>query len=162
MQNEAVDPSSGVVYVQTNEPERNRVLAFRRADDGTLTPSGAYETGGAGDGKPHLTSEGSVALTGDRRYLLVTNASSGDMSVFTAGEAGLSLVQTAATGRAPKSSTEHEGLVYVLNTGDPSLTGFRLTGQDVEPLADSTRLLAADTDPAQVGFSPDGSTIVVT
>ena len=162
MQNEAVDPSSGVVYVQTNEPERNRVLAFRRADDGTLTLSGAYETGGAGDGKPHLTSEGSVALTGDRRYLLVTNASSGDMSVFTAGEAGPSLVQTAATGRAPKSSTEHEGLVYVLNTGDPSLTGFRLTGQDVEPLADSARRLAADTDPAQVGFSPDGSTIVVT
>ena len=67
MRNEPVDQNSSFVYVQTNEPERNRILAFRRADDGTLTPSGAYETGGTGDGKPHLTSQGSVVLTGDRR-----------------------------------------------------------------------------------------------
>jgi 6-phosphogluconolactonase len=162
MRNEAVDANSGFVYVQTNEPERNRVLAFTRAGDGTLTPSGAYETGGAGDGKPHFTSQGSVVLTGDGRYLLVTNVSSGDMSVFTAGEAGPTVVQTVPTGSAPKSSAEHEGLVYVLNAGDPSLTGFRLSGREVEPLADSTRRLAADTDPAQVGISPDGATVVVT
>ena len=72
MQNEAADMGAGFVYVQTNEPERNRLLAFRRADDGTLTPAGDYETGGAGDGKPHLTSQGSVVPTGDGRYLLVT------------------------------------------------------------------------------------------
>jgi 6-phosphogluconolactonase len=162
MRDEAVDPNSGFVYMQTNEPERNRVLAFKRAGDGTLTPSGAYETGGAGDGTPHLTSQGSVVLTGDGRYLLVTNTSSGDMSVFAVGEDGLSLVQKVATGNAPKSSAEHEGLIYVLNTGDPSLTGFRLSGQEVEPLAGSTRELAAGTDPAQIGFSPDGATLVVT
>jgi 6-phosphogluconolactonase (cycloisomerase 2 family) len=162
MQAETRDPKSGFLYTQTNEPERNRVLAFERAGDGTLTPMGAYETGGAGDGKPHLTSQGSVVLTGDGRYLLVTNASSGDTSVFTLGEDGPSLLRTVATGSAPKSSAEHEGLVYVLNTGDPSLTGFRLIGGEVEPLAGSTRQLAPDTDPAQVGFSPDGGTVVVT
>jgi hypothetical protein len=36
MQNEAAGPGAGFVYVQTNEPERNRVLAFRRAGDGTV------------------------------------------------------------------------------------------------------------------------------
>jgi 6-phosphogluconolactonase len=84
------------------------------------------------------------------------------MSVFTLGNDGPSLVQTVATGSAPKSVTEHDGLFYVLNTGDPSLTGFRLNGREVEPLADSTHKLAADADPAQVGFSPDGTRLVVT
>ena len=63
MRNEAADMGAEFVYVQTNEAERNRLLAFRRADDGTLTPA---------DGKPHLTSQGSVVPTGDGRYLLVT------------------------------------------------------------------------------------------
>jgi hypothetical protein len=45
MQNETVDPNAGFVYTQTNEPVRNRLLAFKRASDGTLTPSDAYETG---------------------------------------------------------------------------------------------------------------------
>jgi len=35
MKNEASGPGAGFVYVQANEPERNRVLAFRRAGDGT-------------------------------------------------------------------------------------------------------------------------------
>ena len=84
---------------------------------------------------PHLTSQGSVVLSGAGRYLLVTNTSSGDLSVFAVGQGGLSLVETVATGRAPKSAAEHGGLVYVLNTGEPSLAGFRLGGWKVRPLA---------------------------
>jgi 6-phosphogluconolactonase (cycloisomerase 2 family) len=162
MQNDAADMGAGFVYVQTNESERNRVLAFRRAGDGTLTAAGGYETGGAGDGKPHLTSQGSVILSGDGRYLLVMNAASGDLSVFAVGPDGLSLVEAAAAGRAPKSVAEHAGLVYVLNTGEPSVTGFLLGDAGLQPLAGSVRELAADTDPAQVGFSPDGAMLVVT
>lgn len=162
MQNRAAGPGAGFVYMQTNEPERNRLLAFRRASDGRLTSAGAHETGGAGDGKPHLTSQGSVVLTGDGRYLLVTNAASGDLSVFAVGPDGLTLVKTVATGRAPKSAAEHGGLVYVLNTGEPSLAGFRLSSAKIQPLAGSARELAAGTDPAQVGFGPDGAALVVT
>ena len=153
MQNEAVGPGAGFVYMQTNEAERNRVLAFRRAGDGTLTPAGAHETGGAGDGKPHLTSQGSVMLTGDGRYLLVTNTASGDLSVFAVGPDGPSLVETVATGRAPKSAAEHGGLVYVLNTGEPSLAGFRLDGAKIQPLAGSMREFAGDTDPVPLEYS---------
>ena len=50
----------------------------------------------------------------------------------------------------------------MLNTGEPSLAGFRLSGWKVQPLAGSRRELAAGTDPAQVGFSPDGARLVVT
>lgn len=148
------------VYVQTNEQD-NHVIAFRRADDGSLTRLGAFSTGGAGDGSPHLTSQGSVVLSGDGR-LLVANAASGDVSVFATGTAGPELIGTTPTGAAPKSIAVRGGLVYVLNTGDPSLAGFRLDEHGLEPLDGSRRDLPAGSDPAQAGFSPDGSALVVT
>jgi 6-phosphogluconolactonase len=150
------------VYVQTNEPD-NEVVAFRRGSDGALESLGAYRTGGAGDGVPHLTSQGSVLLTGDGRHLLVTNAGSGDLSVFGVADNGLELLATEPTGgAAPKSVAEHEGLVYVLNTGTPSITGFRLGRAGLESLAGSQRSLPSDADPAQIGFRPDGAVLVVT
>lgn len=147
------------VFVQTNEAESNRVFAFSRADDGTLTKLGEYATGGAGDGAPHLTSQGSVVLSRDGRQLLVTNAGSGDVSVFAVEQDGLRLVRTVPTGAAPKSVAEHGGNVAVLNTGAPSLALFRLGEAGLA--AQGTIMLAAG-DPAQVGFGPDGSTLVVT
>ena len=33
------------VYIQSNEPEGNRVLAFRRDPDGTLVQRGTFATG---------------------------------------------------------------------------------------------------------------------
>jgi 6-phosphogluconolactonase len=148
----------GAVYVQTNESDGNRVIAFRREQDGTLAELGTYATGGRGDGVPHLTSQGSVVLTGDRSHVLVTNAGSGDVSVFAVGAAGLELVGSPATGAAPKSVAEHDGVVYVLNTGEPSLAGLRLGASAVSWRHE----LPAGSDPAQVGFSPDGSVLVVT
>lgn len=150
------------VYVQTNEPGENRIVAYSRAADGSLTELGAYTTGGAGDGVAHLTSQGSVALTGDRRHLLVTNAGSGDVSLFAVTPDGPSLTHTIATGPAPKSVAEHEGLVYVLNTGRPEIVGLRIGATGLEALADSARSLAPDSDPAQIGFTPDGAALVVT
>src|SRR5262245_13271783 len=146
------------VYVQTNDANGNRVLAFRRAPDGSLSELGEYPTGGVGDGSPHLTSQGSVVLTGDSSRLLVTNAGSGDLTVFAVGPEGLALVDTVATGEAPKSVAVHGEIVYVLNTGRPSLVGLRL--DNLERLGETE--LAAESDPAQVGFVPDGSSIVVT
>ncbi len=149
------------VFIQTNEADANRVIVFERGDDGALTQVASLATGGKGDGVPHLTSQGSVVLTQDGAHLLVTNAGSGDVSMLAAGKED-DPVQVARTGTAPKSVAEHAGLVYVLNTGDPSLAGFRLSAEGLEPLEDSRRELAADADPAQVGFSPDGSALLVT
>jgi len=72
------------------------------------------------------------------------------------------LVQTIATGSAPKSIAEHAGLVYVLNTGGPSIVGFRIADGRLGPVAGATRPLADGSDPAQIGFTPDGSALVVT
>ena len=123
------------VFVQTNELDSNHVIAFRREPSGTLTTLGRYPTGGAGSGSPHLPSQGSVVLSGDRNSLLVANAGSGDISAFAVAEDGLSLTQTITTGDSPRSIAEHAGLVYVLNTGTPSLAGFRLDAHGLTELA---------------------------
>jgi 6-phosphogluconolactonase len=156
------DQQDGSVYTQTNESVGNRLMVFERGMGGALTPAGSLPTGGAGDGIPHVTSQGSVMLTGDRRHLLVTNAGSGDLSVFAVGDGVPSLLQRAAAGGAPKSVTEHRGLVYVLNTDPPSVNGFRMRGETIEPLDGSERVLPAESDPAQVGLSPDGRSLVIT
>jgi 6-phosphogluconolactonase len=150
------------VYVQTNEANGNRLLAFGRRDDGTLDPRGAVETGGRGDGVPHLTSQGSVVLAGGGRHLLVTNSGSGDVSLLALGDGPPQLLGTFASGPAPKSVAAHGDLVYVLNTGDASLAGFRLGDGRLDPLPGSRRELGAGADPAEVGLSPDGSKLVVT
>jgi len=97
--------ASGAVYVQTNAAP-NEVITFRRADDGSLDLIGSVATGGDGDGTPHLTSQGSVALTRDGRYLLVTNAASDDLSVFSvAADGSIELRERVHTGLPRRAST---------------------------------------------------------
>ncbi|MFL6100336.1 MAG: lactonase family protein [Actinomycetales bacterium] len=150
------------VFVQTNDVSANQVLAFRRREDGSLDELDAVATGGVGLGAPHLTSQGSVLVTGDGAHLLVANAGSDDIAVFALEEAGPRLIQTIDAGGRPTSVTEHEGLVYVLVTAEPAVVGFRLGTQGLEPIDESRRVLAVGADPAQVGFSPDGATLLVT
>jgi 6-phosphogluconolactonase (cycloisomerase 2 family) len=154
--------TDGAVYVQTNETQ-NRVIGFRRGPDGALSPGPAHETGGAGDGERHLTSQGSVALSTDGGFLLVTNVASNDVSLFEVeANGGLVLLGRTPVGPAPKSVAEHGGLVYVLATGGPTVTGFRLGERGLEPIVGAEQTLSSGADPAQVGFTPDGSTLIVT
>ena len=151
------------VYVQTNDADRNEVIAFERSGDGRLTQLGRYETGGRGTGEPHLASQSSVVLSGDGAGLLVANAGSDEVSLFAVESSGLRLAGRVASGGSnPTSVAVHGDLVYVLNNGTPSVNGFRLDGGALAPVEGSERPLSADADPAQIAFSPDGSTLVVT
>src|SRR5215210_232306 len=155
--------SAGGVYVQTNAAP-NEVLAFRRADDGSLDRIGSVATGGEGDGTPHLQSQGSVILTGDGRHLLVTNVASDDLSVFSvAADASKELRERVHTGSTPRSVAESDGLVVVLNTGEPALVSFRLHAEVIARVEGGDQALdTSHADPAQVAFSPDGSMVVIT
>lgn len=65
----------------------------------------------------------------------------------------------------PTSVVFRGGLLYVLNAGVPnSVTGFTVSPRGhLTPLAGSTRPLSGHaTAPAQVGFSDDGATLIVT
>src|SRR5215217_5580367 len=95
--------SAGAVYVQTNAAP-NEVIAFRRADDGSLDRIGSVATGGEGDSTQHLQSQGYLTLMGDGEYLLVTNAASDDLSVFSvAADGSIELREHVHTGSTPRS-----------------------------------------------------------
>jgi 6-phosphogluconolactonase len=155
---------SAAIYVQTNDAAGNEVVAFSRSPDGALAALGRFQTGGSGTGQPHLASQSSVVLSDDGRRLLVVNAGSDDISLFTVEETGLALVdRVASDGKGPTSIAVHGDLVYVLNNAAPNITGFTLNDGTLSPLEGSTRPLSADSaDPAQVAFSPDGRTLAVT
>jgi 6-phosphogluconolactonase len=152
---------NGFVYVQTNDASVNEMIVYRRADDGRLDRLGSYLTGGRGSGEPHLQSQSSVVLNGDR--LFVTNAGSDDLTVLAVRDDALATVDRAPSGgTAPKSVAVHREHVVVLNTGEePSIVVFRLDGDRL--VANGTpRGLGSGADPAQVAFSPDGRTLLVT
>jgi len=155
----------------TNEASGNRVVAYSRAPDGTLTQIGSFATGGLGVGHG-LENQGALAITDDRKHLLVVNPGSDNVSALQITSQGLQLVSLASSGgRFPVSITEHAGVVYVLNrgsevgdlTGD-NISGFTLGGQgELNPLPHSTIALTNPSGhPADVGFSPDGTIIAVT
>ena len=153
----------GAVFVQTNDEADNEIVAYRRSAEGALHPLGTYSTGGRGTGKPHLPSQSSVVLSRDGRWLLVTNGGSDELTLFAVEPDGLRPADRVPSGGAgPTSVAVHDDLVYVLNNGAPSIAGFRLADGKLTPLEDSARPLSADADPAQISFSPDGRTLVVT
>jgi len=159
---------SGAAYTATNDAHHNRVIVFRRGTTGRLVRFRSFRTGGAGTGAG-LGNQGGVTLDAEARRLFVVNAGSDTVSVFKAAGHGLSLVDVESSGGAqPISVTSHGDLVYVLNAGDAShnagISGFALSPHGtLEYLAGSTTDLPGNVaGPAQIGFSPEGRTLVVT
>src|SRR5262245_10385982 len=151
-----------VVYTMSNASSGNELLAFRETDSGALAPLASYPTGGLGAGAG-LGSQGAIASDG--RHIFVVNPGSHDLSVFRVGRSGLQLIDTIASGGLrPISVTVHRDLVYVLNAGSDNIAGFRLRKDgSLDVLAGSEQPLSRDgADPAQITFSADGDTLIVT
>ena len=155
----------GAVLTLTNATSGNAIVAYRRAANGALTLAGTYPTGGVGTGAG-LMSQGAVVVSDDRRFVIAVNAGSHSMSVFRIRHDRLQLIDTEPSGGVmPTSVAVRNGLVVVLNAGQPnSIVGFRLGphGRLSRIPGFSAPLSAAQTSPAQVGFSDDGDTIIVT
>ncbi|HET8527482.1 MAG TPA: hypothetical protein VFL60_01120 [Gaiellaceae bacterium] len=169
--------SEGAVFVQTNAPSGNEIVAFARAADGSLTRTATYATGGAGAVQSGavvdtLASQGSLALDRGHGLLFAVDAGSDALSVFSVDGSRLQLRQVIPThGSFPSSVTVHGNLVYVLNAGGAgSVQGYRIEGAHLNELHDGRRSLGLAngeppfflTSPGQVGFSPDGSQLIVT
>ena len=152
----------GFVYVQTNDADQNEVVVFARGAHGELERRGSHLTGGKGSGAPHLPSQSSVVLDGDR--LLVTNAGSNDVTLFAIdGDNLTALDRVPSAGSTPRSVAVRGKRVYVLNTeGEPNLAGFSLEDDRLIEVQGSVHPLGAGSDPAQAAFTPDGRTLLVT
>jgi len=155
----------GAVFTLSNSASGNAVIAFVRGADGTLTLAGTFATQGNGTGAG-LGSQGAVALSGDGRFLFAVNAASNSITSFAVDGASLTRVSTVASGGTlPISLTTHGNLVYVLNAGGTeNITGFFVSQNGgLTMLPGSSRPLSGTgVGPAEVGFDPSGSSLVVT
>jgi 6-phosphogluconolactonase len=157
----------GGVYTLTNGAAGNAVLAFRRAADGSLSPLGSYPTGGLGTGGAidPLVSQYAVVLSDDASALFAVDAGSDEVSSFrVASDGALSYVGTVASGGdLPVSLAVHGNLLYVLDAGDATLHGFRVTGgARLVALPGTARALPTGADgAAAVRFTPDGRHLIV-
>jgi len=157
------DNGPGAVYTLTNSPAGNAVAVFSSSAEATLAPQGTFPTGGTGTGSG-LGSQGAVVV-GDDHQLFAVNAGSDSISLFSVRPDGLDLEATVPSGGIrPISVTVHGKLLYVLNAGAAgNITGFTVRHDGLTPIAGSTQPLGAGSSgPAQVSFSPDGDTLVVT
>lgn len=148
------------VYTLTSTPSGNAVAVFDRAGNGTLKPAGSVLTGGSG-----LPSGGQGALALEHNRLVAVNAGNNTVSLFRIEGHGPGLRDLEPSGGvSPLSATIHGRLVYVLNSGGTAnVTGFFIWHDRLVPVPGSTRALStAAPGPAQVQFSPDGRTLVVT
>jgi len=155
----------GAVFTLSNSAAGNAVIAFARGADGTLTPAGTFATQGNGTGAG-LGSQGAVALGGDGQFLFAVNAASNTITSFAVDGASLTRVSTVASGGTlPISLTTHGNLVYVLNAGGTeNITGFSVdqNGRLTMLPGSSRPLSGTGVGPAEVGFDPSGSRLVVT
>ncbi|MGO9961656.1 MAG: lactonase family protein [Solirubrobacteraceae bacterium] len=168
------------VFVQTDNTAGNAIAVYDRSASGTLTAAGTYWTGGVGgilDGSAvdHTASQGSLVLDRGQGLLYAVNAGSNTISVFSVFGDQLALRQVISSGGTfPVSIAVHGDLLYVLNArSGGSVQGYVRAGDRLVEVPWWNRNLGLDQSftgtvnefthtPGQVGFTPDGSHLIVT
>lgn len=161
----AVARGTGAVFVNANAAS-NEVLMYNRAANGQLTLIGSFPTQGLG-GLGGLGSQGGVALGSGNQFLYAVNAGSNEITAMRIKANGLSFVgKVPSGGTFPNSVAAFGSFVYVLNSQGTSanITGFRIQSNgSLRAISNSTRPLSTNLPkPAQIGFTPDGATLIVT
>ena len=165
------------VFVQTNDPNGNSIAAYSQNENGSLTYTATYATGGnggraAGAVSDPLASQSSLVYDNQYHLLLAPNAGSNTVSVFRVRGDRLRLEQIVASGGPfPASIAVHDNLAFVLDAGLAGyVQGYRIAGGRLHPIAGSQRSLGLANSnppgflqsPGQVGFTPDGRHLVIT
>ena len=168
------------VFVMNDRLAGNQVIAYARAEDGTLAQVGVYETEGLGgrlEGSvvDHTASQGALALDGAHHLLFAVNPGSNTLSVFSVSGDVLRLRQVLPSGGAfPVSVAVNGAYVYVLNAGQGgSIRGFVLAPGGLYPIPGARRSLSLPQatpgsgeqfthTPAEIAFARNGTRLVIT
>jgi 6-phosphogluconolactonase len=156
-------PFSRAIYTSNNAAAGNEVLVYERSPHGALDFVRSVSTGGLGTGSG-LGNQGALAIGDNGRWLYVVNAGSNDISVFAILGSNLKLLHRVdSRGDTPISLTVHRNLLYVVNAGG-NIAGFKIGFfGGLYPISGSVRPLTGNAvGPAQIQFSPNGRSLVVT
>jgi len=155
------EEGGGHVYTLTNATSGNSVLAFDRAENGTLKPTASVATGGNGSGAG-LGSQGAIIMSDNGKWLFAVNAGTNDISTFAVTDKGLTLKgRVQSGGTVPISLTTDGRVIYALNSGTPAnVTGFAVRHDGhLAAIPGSTQRLSG-TAPAEVALSRSGVLVV--
>ncbi len=175
------------LYTETNATSGNKVMAYSRSANGSLTAIGSYSTGGSGTGIPTYQgalpfpiggATGAVALNPAGTFLYAVDAGTDDVAAFSvASDGSLTSIGTYPTGGTSPGSITIDATgkyLYVLNTGTlpgsaagapGGITGFTIGASGaLTPIAGSTQPLSVSSyvDPSEIAFAPSGSYLMVT
>ena len=157
---------NAAAHVQTNDAADRTRRSRSRAAPTARSPLGErYATGGRGSRQaasrlPELCRARRRAATGCWSR---TPAAATSLSPPSSTSGSASPTRSPRADRRRRAVAVDGSLVYVLNDGSASLSGFRIEDVGLAAIADSARSLSSpDADGAQVAFSPDGKTLVVT
>jgi 6-phosphogluconolactonase (cycloisomerase 2 family) len=156
------------VFVMTNDVQRNEVVPFERASDGSLHRGRAIATGGRGTGgvTDPLESQGSLTFSQDHSLLFAVNGGSGELSIFAVRGSDLRLIDKVLSGGSePNAVAQYGKLIYVLNVGGSSnVVGFKFDSDGhLKQIQNSIRFLTTNnSEGASLAFSPDGKFLLVT
>ncbi len=166
----------GVVYVESNDPAGNAILAYKRASDGSLSPlpGSPFQTGGLGvsfgtDLGPFDSDQDLIAdPTGS--FLFAVNGGSDTIAVFRIGDDG-TLAPIAGSpfpsgGSQPCSLGLAGDVLCVVNKDEdpghpgqslPNYTSFRVDPKGrLTPVRGATISVDLGSDPSQALISPTG------
>jgi 6-phosphogluconolactonase (cycloisomerase 2 family) len=164
------------LFVESESASGNRVLAYNRASDGTISFAGSYATGGVGSTAVGATadpiaSQDGLTLINNDNELVATNSGSDTVTVFAVEGSHLTyLQQVGSQGQFPVSVASNGNSVAVLNAGGTgSVAQFRLFGGFLSPLNAQVRSLnLSNTTPpdfhhgaGEVAYSPNGKFLIV-
>jgi hypothetical protein len=172
----ALPAFASTVYVESNEPEQNKILMYHLDANGTLTQTGAMPTGGKGFVDPTLAlgpfdSDQQVIINSARTLLFAVNSGSNSISVFCILKDGkLDPVKGSpfeSHGINPVSVGLRGDILTVVNKhGDPAqdadkslpnYTNFMVSnGGELKWIAGSTAEVASGSSPSQALTAPMG------
>ena len=159
--------ANGKVISLSNQTAGNSLQVFDVQFDGSLVEKELISTGGSGTGSG-LGSQGAVAYSQSSATIAAVNAGDNTVSVFSTRWGHIRFVtRFSSIGFRPVSVTIRDSVIYVLNQGNAShpsgIQGFRLDGNHANPISGGTSGLSDTyTNPAQISFSPNGRSLVVT
>ena len=171
--------TSGVVYVESNDPAGNAILAYRRQADGSLTPlnGSPFPTGGLGVTPSFnlgpFDSDQNIITDPSHTFLYAVNGGSDSIAVFTINADG-SLTAVPGSpfpsgGSNPVSVGLSGDLLVVVNKDEdpdhpgldlPNYTTFRVSARGkLTPVPKSTYTVDLGSDPTQAQVSPGGGLV---
>jgi 6-phosphogluconolactonase (cycloisomerase 2 family) len=169
----------GYVATETNDPGGNRLVVFSRDSKGTLRQIQSLRTGGdgttqdvgCGPGCPILDSQGAVDMTSNGQLIFAVNGGSDTVTSFRRSRNGFRRVDTQSSGGdLPLSLVARDGLLYVLNTNDGTISGIRYTSNGrMSAIPNSTKPIAGQGQnqvfpsggARQIGFDNSGDWVIV-